>query len=256
MNTGSTSKRCHCRDRGTGKPLGSTCPKLRRGNSWNPNHGQWQYQIELPRAANGRRRPLRRGGFDSPAEAGDVLRRITDVTGLLTMFMTSRGGGRGKRKKIKEGTRRSYQGHIDNHLIPHLGTVRADRLTAGLIEGMFDKIEERNDRLDLYRASPDPKKQREVKGLRTGGIATQHRILATLRAAYNWAMRRGIVTVNPAKLVEIAPEKAPKKAPDARRAPATGAPRSVTTWDSSWSPARYTTGLPITRGGTEPRRTG
>lgn len=262
MYTGTTSKRCHCRDRATGKPLGTSCPKLRRGNSWSPHHGVWQYQIELSKAADGRRRPLRRGGFDSQTAAGDVLRRITDalavcepgdtanltragdiiekalnadqqvpdadevrrllyavekldtvpdVAGLLTMFMTSRGGGRGKRKKIKEGTRRSYQGHIDNHLVPHLGTVRADRLTAGLIEGMLDKIEERNERIDLYRASTDPKKQREVKGLRTVGIATQHRILATLRAAYNWAMRRGIVTANPAKLVEIAPEKAPKK---------------------------------------------
>lgn len=262
MNTGTTSKRCYCRDRNTGKPLGSTCPKVRRGNTWNPHHGVWQYQIELPKTADGRRRPLRRGSFDSQTDAGDVLRRITDalavcepgdtanltragdiiekalnadqqvpdadevrrllyavekldtvpdVTGLLTMFMTSRGGSRGNRKKIKEGTRRSYQGHIDNHLVPHLGTVRADRLTAGLIEGMFDKIEERNERVDLYRASPDPKKQDEVKRLRTVGIATQHRILATLRAAYNWAMRRGIVAVNPAKLVEIAPEKAPRK---------------------------------------------
>ncbi|GAA3346621.1 tyrosine-type recombinase/integrase [Amorphoplanes nipponensis] len=266
MNTGTTSKRCFCRDRNTGKPLGAKCPKLRRGTTWNPHHGVWQYQIELPKAADGRRRPLRRGAFDNQNDAGDVLRRITDalavcepgdtanltragdiiekavnadqqvpdpeqvrrllyavekldtvpdVAGLLTMFITSRGGardaGRSKKKKIKEGTRRSYQGHIDNHLVPHLGTVRADRLTAGLIEAMFEKIEERNERIDLYRASPDPQKQDEVKGLRTVGIATQHRILATLRAAYNWAMRRGIVAVNPAKLVEVAPEKAPKK---------------------------------------------
>lgn len=234
------------------------CPKLHRGKTWNPNHGVWQYQIELPKTADGRRRPLRRAGFGSQSAANDVLQRITealavcepgdttnlsragdiiekalnadrqvpdaaevrrllyavekldvipDVTGLLAMFMASRG----KSKKIKEGTRRSYQGHIDNHLVPHLGTSRADRLTAGLIEGMFEKIEERNTRIDLLRASPDPNKRGEVKGLRTVGIATQHRILATLRAAYNWAMRRGIVVVNPAKLVEIAPEKAPKK---------------------------------------------
>ncbi|GLZ02492.1 site-specific integrase [Actinoplanes sp. NBRC 103695] len=248
----------------TGGNSGSHCPKLRRGNSWNPNHGVWQYQIELPRAADGRRRPLRRAGFASQTAASDVLHRITnalaacepgdtthlarvgdivekavnadqqvpdaatvqrllyavekldavpDVAGLMTMFISSRGGSRGKRKKIKEGTRRSYQGHIDNHIIPNLGTVAADRLTAGLIEtGLLDKIEERNSLIDQLRASPDPAKHRQVTGMRKVGIATQHRILATLRAGYNWGIQRGIVPpANPVKYVEIAPAKAPKK---------------------------------------------
>lgn len=57
---GTTYKRCGCRD-AAGKRLGQGCPKLHRGNGWNPNHGVWQYQIDLPPAADGRRRPLCRG---------------------------------------------------------------------------------------------------------------------------------------------------------------------------------------------------
>ncbi|MGA5304562.1 tyrosine-type recombinase/integrase [Nucisporomicrobium flavum] len=256
MNNGTTTKRCGCRHPDTGKPWGSRCPKLRRGNSWNPNHGIWQYQIELPPRADGRRRPLRRSGFARQEDAAEVLRQINealavcepadtgelarvadlienainaeqpvpeaaairrllhaaeafdtvpDVAELLSMFMTSRS------RKIKPGTRRSYQGHIDNHLTPHLGHHRADRLRTGLIEAMFEAIEERNDRIRVYRASPDPKKRREVTGQRHVGLATQHRILATLRTAYNWAMKRGIVPANPAILVELASAKAPKK---------------------------------------------
>jgi hypothetical protein len=57
-------KRCGCRHPDTGRPLVGACPKLRRrGGAWNPDHGVWHYQIELPRKANGDRRQLRRGGF-------------------------------------------------------------------------------------------------------------------------------------------------------------------------------------------------
>lgn len=256
MNTGTTTKRCHCRHRDTGKPLGATCPKLRRGNTWNPNHGIWQYQIELPPRADGRRRPLRRGGFATQTDAATVLHKINealavcepgdtddltraadaienaiinnqpvpdaaevrrllyavetagtapDVAELLTMFMTSRS------KKVKPGTTRSYQGHIDNHLVPHLGRQRADKLRPGLIEGMFESIDARNERIDQYRASTDPQKRLEVKNQRKVGLATQNRILATLRTAYNWAMKRRLVSFNPVPLVELACAQPKKK---------------------------------------------
>jgi hypothetical protein len=165
-----------CRHPDTGKLWGSKCPKLRRGTSWNPNHGVWQYQIELPAHADGRRRPLRRGGFANQNDAAEVLRQINealavcepgdltrvgdlietavnadhpipaaadvrrrlyaaetfdtvpDVAQLLKMFMASRS------KKIKPGTRRSYQGHIDKPSHPAPGQAsgrqtprRADR---------------------------------------------------------------------------------------------------------------------------------
>ncbi|GAA4466562.1 hypothetical protein [Phytohabitans houttuyneae] len=75
---GTTYKRCGCRD-ATGKRQGQRCPKLRRGAGWNPNHGVWQYQIDLPPAADGRRRPLRRGTYASQTEAEAILGKIRDA---------------------------------------------------------------------------------------------------------------------------------------------------------------------------------
>jgi integrase len=76
---GTTYKRCGCRTQ-AGKPLGANCPNLRRPNgSWNPHHGVWHLQIELPPKANGARRPGRRGGFDSQTEANTELDRIRDA---------------------------------------------------------------------------------------------------------------------------------------------------------------------------------
>ena len=64
MSTGTTYKQCSCRDAATSRPLGRACPKLRRGNGWNPDHGSWYYQLELPPRGDGTRRPpLRKGGF-------------------------------------------------------------------------------------------------------------------------------------------------------------------------------------------------
>jgi integrase len=76
---GTTYKRCGCRDT-AGKLVGKTCPKLRRtGGSWNPNHGLWYLQIELPPRIDGTRRPQRRGGFDSQTDAEAELGRIREA---------------------------------------------------------------------------------------------------------------------------------------------------------------------------------
>ena len=74
MIRGTTYKQCSCRDAGTKRPLGRTCPRLRRGNGWNPDHGTWYYQLELPPHADGTRRPpLRKGGFATKDDAGTEL---------------------------------------------------------------------------------------------------------------------------------------------------------------------------------------
>lgn len=79
---GTTSKRCGCRTP-NGALVGARCPKLRRGGGgWNSQHGWWQYQIELPNRSAGVRRPLRRGGFDTQAEAEAELDRIRQALGV------------------------------------------------------------------------------------------------------------------------------------------------------------------------------
>ncbi|WP_329237610.1 site-specific integrase [Actinoallomurus sp. NBC_01490] len=73
MAKGRTFKRCGCRTT-DGARLGGNCPKLKRRNGWNPHHGTWHYQLELPPTSDGKRRaPLRRGGFtDQTAAQADM----------------------------------------------------------------------------------------------------------------------------------------------------------------------------------------
>ncbi|GAA4469785.1 tyrosine-type recombinase/integrase [Phytohabitans houttuyneae] len=249
---GTTYKRCGCRD-AAGKRLGQRCPKLRRGGGWNPNHGVWQYQIDLPPAADGRRRPLRRGTYASQTEAGAILGKIrealavakagepTDLTKVgdlielalkrkrplptpaevrrllhlgdtveiptVETWLTTWLAGR---KKLRVGTRRSYTGHITNHLIPHLGSMRLDKLRVSHLDALFDAIEERNEQIAAMRANRDPASRDKVKGMRVVGPATMHRIRATLRAALNAAIRQGFIDINPAAHVELPAASRPK----------------------------------------------
>src|SRR3954463_14232331 len=77
-------KICRCKDPETGKPLGSKCPKLRRANrSWNPIHGQWAYQLELPPTTDGKRRQLRPStGFADREAAEAEIDHVRQLLGL------------------------------------------------------------------------------------------------------------------------------------------------------------------------------
>ena len=83
MTEGSVSKRCTCTD--GGRRLGARCPKLRRPNGgWNPAHGSWGYQLELPPIPGRSRRQLRRSGFDSrdaAVDERDHARGLLDLAG-------------------------------------------------------------------------------------------------------------------------------------------------------------------------------
>jgi integrase len=244
---GTTYKRCGCRDE-DGKRLGQACKKLRRGNGWSATHGVWQYQIDLPPAADGRRRPLRRGTYATQAEAEAVLGKIRDALAVaddgeptdrtkigdliehamkhrqplptvaevrrllhlvdtneiptVEAWLTTWLAGR---KTLRGGALRTYAAHINNHLIPHLGGVRLDRLRASHISAMVDAIEARNQLITSARASRDRAEREKVKGMRSVCAATLHRVRATLRAALNAAIRQGFIDLNAAKYVELPP---------------------------------------------------
>jgi integrase len=252
---GTTYKRCGCRNPETGKPWGRACSKLKRRNgSWNPDHGIWHLQAELPPRSDGTRRPLRKGGYTAQRDADADLERIRtllalaqphDTPALTAIADAIETAHRTKeplpshddikrhihtgiaatdlptigdyldhwltsRRTIAASTLRSYGTHIRRYLIPHLGTIRLDKLRRHHVVSLFDAIDEHNDTIRTARASTDPHVQRTVRGVRPTGPATQQRIRATLRVALNKAITDGLITHNPATLIELASGKPPK----------------------------------------------
>jgi integrase len=115
------------------------------------------------------------------------------------------------RRKIRKGTRRSYEAHIRLYLRPHLGHLPIDRLRVVHISAMFDALDAENEFIRAARASGDAKQRAAVKGRRIIGAATKQRIRATLRSALNQAIKQeGVITVNPAAFVELDSGKRPK----------------------------------------------
>ena len=116
--SGGVFKRCGCRSSETGRLLSSACPQLaERG------HGSWYFDCAVP-VLPGRRARLRRGGYPTRREAiaaRDALLGDGDtataegwtVQRWLRYWLTTR-------TKIRPTTLRSYETHVENHLIPHL----------------------------------------------------------------------------------------------------------------------------------------
>jgi integrase len=197
---GSLYKRCGCADPQTGRQLGNRCPGLT-----GPRHGSWYLRFELP-GLDGRRRRIRRGGYPSRKAAIAVLallrapgqsergERILTVGDWLECWLASR-------TSPAASTLRSYAGHVRLYLAPCLGQVLLAELSAAHVQAMFTAI------IRQHQALGSPVT-----------AATLNRIRATLRAALNAAVRRGLIVDNPASRAEL---------PRARR------PRAVV-----WTPAR------------------
>ncbi|MEX5637831.1 site-specific integrase [Parafrankia sp. FMc2] len=75
---------------------------------------------------------------------------------------------------------------------------------------MFTAIDQTNKKILEDRESDDPEIRRAARRRRITGPATQQRIREVLRAGLNDAIRRGIMTHNPAKYLELASGKRPK----------------------------------------------
>jgi hypothetical protein len=184
---GSTFKRCGCRDQRTGRQLGQRCPRLRERG-----HGSWYLAIELSAAPDGRRRRVRLGGYATRAAARAALGRLgtaggqahRGVAGCTTgQWLVSWLAGR---QSLRPSARRSYRHHLDTYLLPRIGTIPLAMLTAADLRVMFTAMG----------------RQRPATGAPLSA-ATLARIRATLRAALNAAIREGLISANPARLVEL-----------------------------------------------------
>jgi integrase len=93
---------------------------------------------------------------------------------------------------------------------PHIGDVPLERLNAAHITSLFDTIGRFN--AELERQRTEDRALIEIEGNvrtqpRTVGASTQHRIMATLRAALNAAVKQRQLTWNPCAGVELPPAK-------------------------------------------------
>jgi integrase len=205
ITAGTTFKRCGCTDPNTGKPLGSACPRLRRGG-----HGSWYFYADLTTKTDGKRRRVRQGGFRTEGDARDALDKALKVAATMTSAageaLTVRqwleywlaekgktGAASAAGKKIRGTTVRSYQAHLDLYLVPYLGDLPLAELTEHHISDMFESIEGAN-----------AERRRPVR------TATMRRIFATLRAALNEAVRRRRIAANPCIAVQLNSASRPK----------------------------------------------
>jgi integrase len=134
-------------------------------------------------------------GLD-PGSPGDT------VGEWLTTWLASR-------RKIRVSVERCYRQHIGTWLIPQLGHIQLERLTAAHIAGMFATIDRFN--AEIIRQRAGGRALIQVDGdvraqPRAVGPATQRRIFATLRAALNAAVKQRKIMFNPCQGVELDPE--------------------------------------------------
>jgi hypothetical protein len=245
---GSVYKRCGCRD-GEHR-LGARCPALRRASgTWSSTHGTWGYQLELPPAADSRRRQRRRSGFATrdaaiaqrdkargllglagdddrlAAEIADMLqarrslpgrdalaRRLrADVAATTTITVGEYLWQWHAGRNLAASTLRDYAAHIRRYLVPHLGDIPIQELKAHHIQAMFAAMNARSARVGHARAGADPDEHVAVEGMRPMSPARQQRVRATLRKALNDAIHKArLIEFNPAVGIELPSAARPK----------------------------------------------
>ena len=188
---GSTFKRCTCPAEFDAAGKKKTCRKA---------HGSWSFVADTGiDPATGKRRQVKRGGFRTQGDAEQALSELLAQVGTgqyvhddgatvatwLQMWLDERL----KMGIIRASTGTSYQGHMDHHLIPHLGRYRLRDLRPGHISKMLLAIEDG----------------------RSG--TTVRRIHGTLRSALSSAVKRGLISYNPARSVELPKASRPKVRP-------------------------------------------
>ena len=190
---GQTYKRCKCPTDVLPRKSDGTPGNCRR------DHGSWYYRHDLPQTANGQRRQVKQGGYSSEKEARtaltDALARLDrgtyvdrsrlSVGDYLDQWLEGR-------LNLRPASVVFYRVAVERYLRPELGQTRLDELRVSDIERAFSKIRRGVD----GRGNP-------VSPALIGRLKT------TLRAALNVAVKRQLIHLNPAALVEIEAHKRP-----------------------------------------------
>jgi integrase len=177
-----------------------TCPRNEDGTfAKHRCKGGWGYVIDLPRAADGRRRQITKSGYPTKAAARQALREMADTlvsdfpVHSLTVgeYLDSWLAGK---HSLKPSTRAHYSDAIRLYLKPHIGHIQLRELRAHHIDRMYSAIAlgQRN------------------KPLTPSSIRRVH---ACLRSALNTAARRRLIVHNPTLYVELPPENPKRPTP-------------------------------------------
>jgi len=156
---------------------------------------------------------------------GQAVDNPLTVGQYLTEWLTTKAD-------LAGGTLMSYEMHIRVHLIPHLGTIRLDKLRVSHVRGLVNAIETQNAKIeaDNLRRSAlkvelgqaleqgDTDHTRRIRARiaalgvpqRITGPSTIKRIRATLSSALSDAVAQMLVPVNPAKLIRLSGGRRPR----------------------------------------------
>jgi integrase len=256
-------RRCQCKgplkdkqgkpvlgDDGTPKigDIGLTCPKLGKG------HGTWYFYFKIDPCAGAKNGKVRRGGFATRDDAKKKAKELYDALNAGTDVLSDETCGAffhrwiKAKKSLARTTRHSYEQHVTNYLLPHLGHIKRRDLKVRHLDLMYDAIEKENAERILHRLRVDQlQKDRDnahqawvrtagyakreerrtarqafldanaalregKKGLRkVTSAATMHRINDTLSSALSWGIKREQAFArNWAQLVELPPVTRPK----------------------------------------------
>jgi integrase len=186
MSTPGLFRQCGCRDAVSGRRLRRHCPRLTSERG----HGTWHYRCYV-RDLFGKPVQTSRGGFATSTAARQArvavlaesqeqyAGRTWTVAQWLAYWLSTR-------TSIRPSTLSVYTLHVHRYLIPAVGHLRLAEVTSRHLTAMFAEL---------------------ATGVTVTGqprtAATLQRIRATLRAAYNAAIRDGMITDNPARRVEI-----------------------------------------------------
>lgn len=168
---------------------------------------------------------------DPIPDSDDVARRLRSRQDLNTRFTVGEWLDRwlAGKKRLRASTAKRYDSDIRTHLKPHIGGIRIDHLQVHHLDDMFAAIDGANQEiieanllrrqaindLRMTRGRAARHAAREAIAAlppfrRPTGLASQHHIKRTLRAALNVAVARQLITFNAAKHVELEPAKRPK----------------------------------------------
>ncbi len=201
-------KRGHLRQRHT-----RHCPRSASGG-WEPHRcrGTWEFTVDLGRAATGERRQLTKAGFATKRDAVQALQRCLDeMQGGVEVETRITTGTYfeewlASKRSLRPSTLKSYREHIRLYLKPLLGHVPLRELRPRQIDLMLG---------DLAR----PRAKNSLSS------ATVRRIHSTLRVALNDAVRRRLISHNPAQYIDLPVER--------RQPPTVWTPEQVASFLSS-----------------------